>query len=134
MWSADRHCYTIGDIRPGTAELLKGYRASWVAIDEPKFDSSVAADVPLTAGVAYFRFHGRNAETWWTGNTETRYKYLYSLEEIRELSTKINGAAENAGSTLVYFNNHWKAYAPRNANEIKKVLQLPFVDFMVIDI
>jgi len=108
-----------------TAGQLKENNVSWVQIDEPKFSSSVAEDVPLTADIAYFRFHGRNADTWWQGDSETRYKYLYSPEEIEELSLKVKTAADDAKLTFAFFNNHWQGYAPRNAVDLKKALQLP---------
>lgn len=55
-----------------------------------------------------FRFHGRNKEMWWQGDNETRYKYLFAL-----------------------FNNHWQGYAPRNAVDFMKAIQLPFKDLFV---
>ena len=102
-WSDDKH----------TAELLREHGVAWVQIDEPKFPSSIAADVPLTTDMAYFRFHGRNKETWWTGDSETRYKYLYSPEEIRELADKMKPAIERTDLAFAFFNNHWRGYAPR---------------------
>lgn len=113
------------------AKLLKENNVAWVQIDEPKFKSSVAAEVPVTSDMAYFRFHGRNAEMWWKGDSETRYKYLYSPEEIDELSTEVKPAAENSSLLFAFFNNHWQGYAPRNANDIKKALQLPLIDFPI---
>ncbi len=109
-----------------TARLLKGNNVAWVRIDEPKFQSSIAEDVPGTSDIAYFRFHGRNKEMWWKGDSETRYKYLYSAEEINELTNKVNAATEQAEFTFAFFNNHWQGYAPRNAVDMKKALQLPF--------
>jgi uncharacterized protein YecE (DUF72 family) len=96
-----------------------------VQIDEPKFSSSVALEVPVTADMAYFRFHGRNAKDWWTGDNETRYKYYYSAEEIAGLSERVKRAAEKTRLLFAYFNNHWQAYAPKNAGDLKKALQLP---------
>jgi len=110
----------------GTAGLLRENNIAWVQIDEPRFSTSVAAEVPLTADMAYFRFHGRNASTWWTGDTETRYRYLYSEEEIGGLAAQVKAAAEKARLLFAFFNNHWQAYAPRNANDLKKALQQPF--------
>ncbi len=109
-----------------TARLLREANATWVQIDEPKFRSSVAGEVPLTSSMAYFRFHGRNAEMWWKGDSETRYKYLYSPEEIRELASKVKAVSNQAELTFALFNNHWQGYAPRNAVDMKKALQLPF--------
>jgi len=114
-WSDDAH----------TADLLREHNVAWVQIDEPKFPSSIAADIPLTADTAYFRFHGRNRENWWAGDSETRYKYLYSPQEIRELADSMKPALEQASLTFAFFNNHWRGYAPRNAVALKKELELP---------
>jgi uncharacterized protein YecE (DUF72 family) len=115
----------------GTAEYLRERNAAWVQIDEPKFPSSVATDIPLTADTAYFRFHGRNAKEWWTGDSETRYRYLYSPEEIAGLAERVKASAEKVKMLFVFLNNHWQAYAPRNANDLKKALQLPFQEIPV---
>ncbi|MFC1873983.1 DUF72 domain-containing protein [Chloroflexota bacterium] len=114
-----------------TAELLREFNVAWVQIDEPKFPSSIAGDIPVTANMAYFRFHGRNRENWWRGDGETRYRYLYSQEEIDELAGKVKAAAEQSDLTLAFFNNHWQGYAPRNAVDMKKALRLPFREIHV---
>lgn len=100
---------------PATAGLLRAGNACWVRLDEPRFATSVAFDVPLTADFAYYRFHGRNAGTWWKGNVETRYKYLYSAQEIKELAVEVKQAAKRVEQVFAFFNNHYQAYAPRNA-------------------
>ena len=112
-WSDDKN----------TARFLKENNITWVQIDEPKFPSSIAAEVPITADMAYFRFHGRNVEMWWKGDSETRYKYLYSNYEINELAEKVKSASEQTSLTFALFNNHWQGYAPRNAVDMKKALQ-----------
>ncbi len=118
-----------------TAALLRENKMAWVQIDEPKFSTSVAQEVLATADIAYFRFHGRNARDWWGGNSEQRYRYHYSPEEIEELAGRVKAAAEKARMLFAYFNNHWQAYAPRNANDLKKALQLPFQEIqMTMDI
>ncbi len=113
---------------PGTVTLLKDNNIAWVRIDEPKFAQSIAADVPATSYMSYFRFHGRNKEKWWTGNVETRYEYLYSPEEIGELSEKVKKAAAASKITFAFFNNHWKGYAPKNAGDLQKSLGLIFTE------
>jgi uncharacterized protein YecE (DUF72 family) len=80
----------------------------------------------VTADMAYFRFHGRNAKDWWTGDSETRYRYLYSSQEIAGLADRVKAAGEQARIMFAFFNNHWQAYAPRNANDLKMALQQPF--------
>lgn len=114
-----------------TARLLRDSNVSWVKIDEPKFKTSVAEDVPITSDMAYFRFHGRNAEKWWTGDTETRYNYLYSPEEMKELTENVRAVAGRTKLVFAFFNNHWKGYAPRNAVDMMKNLQLPFKELPV---
>lgn len=116
---------------PSTANLLRKHNACWVQIDEPKFSFSIAPDVPATSDMAYFRFHIRNAEMWWKGNVETRYKYLYSPQEISELAEKVMTSSNKTSLTFAFFNNHWRAFAPRNAGDIMRALQLPFSDFPV---
>jgi uncharacterized protein YecE (DUF72 family) len=76
--------------------------------------------------MAYFCFHGRNKEMWWKGDSETRYKYLYSNSEIHELAEKVKAASEKTSLTFALFNNHWQGYAPRNAVDMMRNLQLPF--------
>ena len=114
-----------------TARLLRENNIAWVRIDEPKFQSSVAAEIPLTSDMAYFRFHGRNAEMWWKGDSETRYRYLYSAAEIDELADRVRVAGEKANLTFAFFNNHWQGYAPRNAVSMMRTLQVPFRDLPV---
>jgi uncharacterized protein YecE (DUF72 family) len=114
-----------------TAGVLKENNVAWVQIDEPKFQSSVATEVPVTADMAYFRFHGRNAEMWWRGDSETRYRYLYSGSEISGLAEKVNAASGQTSLSFVFFNNHWQGYAPHNAVDMKKALQLPFTELPV---
>jgi len=109
-----------------TARFLRDNNVSWVKIDEPKFQSSISAEVPVTSDTAYFRFHGRNKEMWWKGDSETRYKYLYSDIEIHELAEEVRAVSGEAQYTFALFNNHWQGYAPRNAIDIMRTLQLPF--------
>jgi uncharacterized protein YecE (DUF72 family) len=114
------------------AGLLKASNTCWVEIDEPKFNTSIAPDVPLTADMAYFRFHGRNRENWWKGDGENRYRYLYSEEELEGLAGRMKKASDNAGLMFAHFNNHWQGYAPRNAVDLKKQMGLPFVDLPIL--
>ena len=113
------------------ALFLRENNASWVHIDEPKFPSSVASEVPQTSDMAYFRFHGRNKEMWWQGDSETRYKYLYSQGEINELAEQVETISGQVKYTFALFNNHWQGYAPRNAVGMMKAIQLPFKELPI---
>ena len=115
----------------GIAQLLRENNVAWVQIDEPKFKTSVAQELPLTSDMVYFRFHGRNAEMWWVGDNENRYRYLYSPEEIKELADKVKSTTEQTKLSFVFFNNHWQGYAPSNAITMMKTLELPARDFTI---
>ena len=67
-----------------TSALLRQYDAAWVQIDEPKFESSISQDLSVgDSDVYYVRFHGRNAKEWWDhAESEDRYNYFYSAEEL----------------------------------------------------
>ncbi len=110
---------------PGTAGLLSEGNAAWVQIDEPRFKSSIASELPLTSDMAYFRFHGRNAADWWSGDSESRYRYFYPPEEMQELAKRVARAGQQARLTFAFFNNHWQGYAPRNATGMMQILELP---------
>jgi len=116
---------------PNIARLLKENNVAWVHIDEPKFKSSIAEELPTTSDMAYFRFHGRNAEMWWAGDSATRYKYLYSPGEITELSERVKSAAQETRLLFALFNNHWRGYAPRNAVDMMNSLKLPSKDILI---
>ena len=64
----------------------------------------------------------------WTGDSETRYKYLYSAEEMEELAGRVKSAAEQTQLLFALFNNHWRGYAPKNTVDMMKSLQLPLRD------
>lgn len=116
---------------PNAAQMLKDSKVAWVQIDEPKFSFSLGRNVPQTSDLSYFRFHGRNKEMWWKGDNEQRYRYLYSIDEIQELAEKVKSSSESSKVCFVFFNNHWQAYAPRNAGDLIKALQLPFTDLPI---
>ena len=107
---------------PNTKTLFLELGISWVQTDEPRFAISLPKELPLTSSMAYFRFHGRNYEEWWSGSNELRYKYLYSEEEIRQLVMRVKDAAEKTTTVFAFFNNHYQGYAPKNAKQLAMAL------------
>ncbi len=118
---------------PQTEKMLAQGSAAWVRIDEPRFSTTIAKKLPLTSDMAYFRFHGRNAEDWWGGDNERRYRYLYTDAEIGELADEVATAGRRAKLTFAFFNNHWQGYAPRNAVRMIKVLQQPLKELLILE-
>ncbi len=80
---------------------------------------------------AYIRFHGRNSDLWYGGDKRdddyrlNRYDYLYSNEQIREWVPRIKAEELKDKRVRIYFNNHARAKAVRNAFQLMDMLALP---------
>ena len=112
---------------PDTAALLGGHRAAWVQIDEPKFSSSIRQDLLGSAGPLYYlRLHGRNAAQWWDhAESEDRYNYFYSPEELAPIAAKVRDIRAMVKKAYLFLNNHFSAQAVANATTLKKLLDEP---------
>jgi uncharacterized protein YecE (DUF72 family) len=110
-----------------TLDVLNGFGAAWVQIDEPKFKVSIRQNyLPNVQGFYYMRLHGRNAATWWRHDrSEDRYDYLYSAEELREFTETASAARQLVKKTYLYTNNHYSAKSIANAAMIKDQLGEP---------
>ena len=111
--------------------MLARHRAGLVLIDEPHFESSIQVNAPLLsradpARPMYMRLHGRNAANWWRHEqSEDRYNYLYSREELKPFAETAAEAAKTGRKVFVYMNNHFSAKAVANAAIIKADLGEP---------
>ena len=110
-----------------TRALLKQYRAAWVQIDEPKFESSIRQDWSVgDSDIYYVRFHGRNAKEWWDhAESEDRYNYFYSEEELEPIAEKARAARDLKKKVYLLMNNHFSAQSIANATTLKKMLDEP---------
>ncbi len=115
------------DHLPETLELLNGFGAAWVQIDEPKFRFSIRQnELPNIPAAYYMRLHGRNAASWWRpAAAEDRYDYLYGADEVDEFARTIDAAGRLVKKLYVYQNNHFAAKAPANALMLRHRLGLP---------
>ena len=112
----------------GTLELLQSLDIGLVSVDEPQFRTLPRPSSDVTSGIAYVRFHGRNYETWWSGDNVTRYDYLYTVEELGEWADRIVDVATNPNvkEVLSFFNNHRRGQAARNAKMFEAMLRARF--------
>lgn len=122
---------------PNTVIMLNDRNAAWVQIDEPKFSSSVRQDLASTGrDLYYLRLHGRNAAQWWDhAESEDRYNYFYSKEElepiadvVRELlapAARPEGGQAMLKKAYLFLNNHFSAQAVANATTLKHMLDEP---------
>jgi uncharacterized protein YecE (DUF72 family) len=72
------------------------------------------------------RLHGRNAAKWWRHDqSEDRYDYLYSEDELKEFTETASAARELVKKAYLYTNNHFSAKSVANAAMIKRQLGEP---------
>jgi uncharacterized protein YecE (DUF72 family) len=110
-----------------TAQLLEDHKAAWVQIDEPKFPSSIRQDLKgPPADLYYLRLHGRNAREWWDhAESEDRYNYFYSPEELQPIADKVRDVRAMIKKAYLFLNNHFSAQAVANAVTLKNMLDQP---------
>jgi len=87
--------------------MLKKYKASWVIADSPSFPKREI----VTADFIYIRFHG----------SKILFSSDYTLEELQDWARKIRKWLKK-GDVYAYFNNDAKGFAPKNANQLQKLL------------
>jgi uncharacterized protein YecE (DUF72 family) len=80
-----------------------------------------------TADHAYVRFHGRNYDIWFKEGAEddhrlNRYDYLYEKQHLLPWVSRIKEAEIKAAKVRIYFNNHARAKAVRNAFQLMDML------------
>jgi uncharacterized protein YecE (DUF72 family) len=104
--------------------FLKEKRISFCNVDQPVIGDSIRPGAEVTARIGYFRLHGRNYERWFDekAGRDARYDYLYTREEVVELSHKIAAIKQEADETYVITNNHFRGQALVNAFEILQEL------------
>lgn len=98
-------------------------RTGIVVTDQPELKGLPRFDPRHCGRDAYFRFHGRNGETWWTGDNASRYDYRYSEQELLPLADAVAGEGKQARRTFAAFNNHRKGKAVENARQLQMLLE-----------
>lgn len=111
-----------------TLDALRERKVSLVSLDMPELQSSPPMMDVTTSPLAYIRLHGRNKETWWGSDSAARYDYLYSEKELAAIAERVRGMAVAAQLVLVYFNNHRRGQAVKNAMALQKLLALGGVE------
>jgi uncharacterized protein YecE (DUF72 family) len=110
--------------RAETLEFLEGYGLPYVCVDMPQgFKSSVPPVVAATADLAVVRFHGHNSDEWESGSVQRRFRYLYSEGELAEWAPRLAALAQEASTTHALMNNCYEDYAPRNAQDLIRLLR-----------
>jgi uncharacterized protein YecE (DUF72 family) len=90
------------------ARILGRRGAAFVAVSHPQLPE----EAPVTADFLYVRFHGKGSQL---------YDYDYTAAELESWTRRL--APQLPGRTLfAYFNNDWRANAPRNALTFRGLL------------
>ncbi len=99
---------------------LERRRTTLVAVDEPNLPGLFPQlDVVTNPDLFYIRFHGRNVKGWRSGNMQIQFDYDYSDDELREWADKIiTPMTRHTGNGVIFFNNHVRAQAPKNARRL----------------
>jgi len=103
---------------------LEQRRVTLVSVDEPDLAGLFPSlDVVTNPSLFYVRFHGRNRQGWKNGNMQKKFDYNYSETELQQwCRQKLSPLAGRAARGVVFFNNHVRAQAPRNALLLESVI------------
>jgi uncharacterized protein YecE (DUF72 family) len=95
-----------------------------VSVDEPNLPGLFPPlDVVTNPELFYIRFHGKNARGWHSGNMQQQFNYNYSDRELDHWAKTIETAMmPKARSGGIFFNNHVRGQAPKNALSLTKTL------------
>jgi hypothetical protein len=97
-------------MRDDVFKLLSDNNVGYCIVDEPL----LPAVLKVTGEFSYVRFHGRGGRPW--------YYYDYKIEELKEWESKINELSSSSKRVYVYFNNHFKGYAVKNALQMMSIM------------
>jgi uncharacterized protein YecE (DUF72 family) len=109
---------------PESREFLRTAGLNFCNIDQPRARSSIGPTSFATGPIAYYRFHGRNAQAWFARDAgrDERYNYLYTGDELAPWAENISAMAKEVQKLFVMNNNHYRGQAVVNALQLKSAL------------
>lgn len=104
---------------------LEKRKISLVTVDVPPLPHLFPSlDVVTNPNLLYIRFHGRNTVGWQSGSMQKKFDYNYSLNELKQFHQQyLAPMLAQSSHGVVFFNNHVKAQAPRNARSFGHYLE-----------
>jgi uncharacterized protein YecE (DUF72 family) len=114
------------EIASDAIEILQEFKVANVIVDGPGFPMTRS----LTANHAYVRYHGRNYDIWFKDEKEddyriNRYDYLYDHDQLSAWEPRLSEMISNCDKAWIYFNNHGRAKAVKNAFQMMDILGIP---------
>lgn len=104
---------------------LERRRIALVVADGPQLPDRFPALAAVTnPELFYVRFYGRNARGWRSNKASDRFDYSYSEQELREwIEDRIELLDGRARTGFLFFANHTRAQAPKNALRMMALLR-----------
>jgi uncharacterized protein YecE (DUF72 family) len=121
--------WVIGRARETTLDFFKDRKIPLVSVDAPadKHFTIMPSEDYVTGDLAYLRCHGRNAEGYIKGKSvAARFNYLYNVQQVKEIAARAVKMAGETSAVHVVLNNNADDYAPRNAADLRKLLERDF--------
>jgi uncharacterized protein YecE (DUF72 family) len=118
MWTAEQRD------RERTLKMLAAHGLVFVCVDAPAVSELPRVFAATSDELAMVRFHGRSDSTW-KGTSRTaaeRFRYLYSEQELEQLTPAIRELSSEARETHLLMNNCYRDYSVRNAAELRDLL------------
>jgi uncharacterized protein YecE (DUF72 family) len=112
-----------------TFDFLRNLGISYCSVDEPELPGLMPPTVVATTKLGYVRFHGRNKEAWFGGDSSERYNYFYSDNELTDWIPKIKHLSNVTDEVLIFFNNCHAGHAAKNALKMQDMLQSDLFTF-----
>ena len=103
---------------------LENRKITIVSVDAPKLPGLFPLlDVVTNPSLFYIRLHGRNARGWGSNSMQQQFDYDYKRFELKNLADSIQKTImPKTMSAGIFFNNHVRGQAPRNALAMMKFL------------
>jgi uncharacterized protein YecE (DUF72 family) len=116
------HTWLTSDNEKETFAFLSARQLPYVCVDEPQgYSNSIPPVLAATSDLAVVRFHG-HSEHWDAKTVQERFDYHYSDQELKDWAGKVKKLAADADETHVVFNNCYRDYAHRNAQQLEGLL------------
>jgi len=110
-------------VRDEVRRWLRSLGVGYCCVDQPDLPRLVPPVLWVPAPPAYVRFHGRNAAKWYEHDDPAeRYDYRYSGAELAEWRDRLRRLETKAGTTLAFFNNHFRGNAVHDARALRGLL------------
>ena len=109
--------------REDAYEGMRLRNLGYVITDAPDLPGLPQPITITTSDIGYLRFHGRNKDNWWKGDSTTRYDYLYSEDELSQWISRIAELIQNTSILFIAFNNHYKGQAAKNGLQLISLLK-----------